>query len=233
MIYRDRADAGRFLATKLAKYAGNPDLVVLGLPRGGVPVAYEVASALRAPLDIFAVRKLGMPGQEEFAIGAIATGGVIVLNHKVVSAANLSAAQVDSIVARERVELQRREQAYRGDRPAAELRGHTVILVDDGLATGSSMWAAVTALRKLAPARVIVAVPVGSVATCAMFNEQTDETVCARAPVPFHAVGNWYADFGQTSDDEVRELLARAAKEYQRPEVDGVKSASSANAAKS
>jgi len=217
MIYRDRLEAGRFLAGKLTRYADQPEVIVLGLPRGGVPVAYEVARALHAPLDVFAVRKLGMPGQEEFAIGAVASGGVMVLNSQIVRALNLSELQIEQLAAKERAELERREHEYRGDRPPLELSGATAILVDDGLATGASMWAAVTALRRHKPARIIAAVPVGSFATCARFEEVTDETICARAPIPFNAVGNWYLDFSQTTDEEVRELLARAETEREGP----------------
>ena len=210
MFFQDRRDAGRVLAMKLRKYAGRPDVVVLALPRGGVPVAYEVAQALRVPLDVFLVRKLGVPGQEELAMGAIATGGVRVLNDDVVRTLGIPQEALDAVAAQEQRELGRRERAYRGDRPAPDVRGRTVILVDDGLATGSTMRAAVAALRRQGPARVIVAVPVGAPQTCAEFGAEADEAVCARTPEPFHAVGLWYDDFSQTTDEEVYELLGRA-----------------------
>jgi predicted phosphoribosyltransferase len=213
MLFRDRADAGRFLATKLMTYANRPDVLVLALPRGGVPVAYEVARTLRAPLDVFLVRKLGVPGHEELAMGALATGGLRVLNEDVVQALGIPEEVIASVVARERQELERRERLYRDDRPAPEVRGRVVILVDDGLATGSTMRAAVAALRQQRPARIVVAVPVGSPETCAELNAEADEAVCARTPEPFYAVGLWYDDFAQTTDDEVHDLLARAAGE--------------------
>jgi predicted phosphoribosyltransferase len=213
MLYPDRREAGRFLARQLMEYAGRPDVVVLGLPRGGVPVAYEVARALGAPLDVFLVRKLGLPGHEELAMGAIASGGVRVLNEDVVRALGISEDVVATVVAEELQELKRRERAYRGDRPAPDVRGKTVVLVDDGLATGSTMRAAVAALRRQGPARIVVAVPVGAPETCAEFQEEADEAVCAQTPDPFYAVGLWYRDFSQTTDDEVRELLEQAAEE--------------------
>jgi putative phosphoribosyl transferase len=210
MIFRDRIDAGRRLAEKLEHYAGRPDLLVLALPRGGVPVGYEVARALGAPLDVFLVRKLGVPGREELAMGAIASGGVRVLNEDVVSELGIPPQWVDIVATRELEELRRREAAYRDGRLAPEVRGKPVILVDDGLATGASMRAAVAALRKLGPAKIIVAVPVGAAQTCDEFRDVADEVVCAETPDPFYAVGSWYADFDQTTDEEVRELLARA-----------------------
>src|SRR5438128_166939 len=194
MYFRNRADAGRHLAARL-RYVANPDAVVLALPRGGVPVAFEVARALRAPLDIFLVRKLGVPGHEELAMGAIATGGVRVLNEDVVLALQISDDLLDAIAAKEQVELERRERAYRGDRLPPEVRGRTVILVDDGLATGSTMRAAVAALRQQRPARIVVAVPVGAPETCEEFQTEADEAVCAHTPEPFYAVGLWYTDF--------------------------------------
>jgi len=214
MIFRNRSDAGRQLANQLTAYANRPDVLVLALPRGGVPVAYEVARALNAPLDVFLVRKLGLPGHEELAMGAIATGGVRVLNEDVVRALDIRDDLIASVAAQQQRELQRRERAYRGDRPAPNVRGRTVILVDDGLATGSSMRAAVAALRRQEPARIIIAVPVGSPATCEEFQTEVDETVCARTPEPFYAVGAWYDDFSQTTDEEVHDLLGRAAEEY-------------------
>jgi predicted phosphoribosyltransferase len=211
MIFRDRYDAGRQLATRLTRYAGRPDVLVLALPRGGLPVAYEVARALGTPLDVFLVRKLGVPGREELAMGAIASGGVRVLNDEVVRALRIPEQIIDAVAAEEQAELERRERAYRDGRPAPDARGRTVILVDDGLATGSSMRAAVEALRLRGPVRVVVAVPVGAPETCAALGEIADEVVCAHEPEHFAAVGLWYADFSQTSDDEVRELLAQAA----------------------
>jgi predicted phosphoribosyltransferase len=213
MMFRDRADAGRRLAARLAPYADRADLLVLGLPRGGVPVAFEVARALRAPLDVFVVRKLGAPGHEELAMGAIATGGVRVLNAEVVRALGVDDAMIDGISAKERKELERRERAYRGDRPAPRVRGRTVIVIDDGLATGSTMRAAVCALREQGPARIVVAVPLGAAETCAELRTLADETVCLHTPEPFYAVGLWYDDFSQTTDDEVHDLLTRAAEE--------------------
>jgi putative phosphoribosyl transferase len=213
--FRDRADAGRILAADLSHYAGRTDVIVLALPRGGVPVANEVARAIGAPLDIFLVRKLGLPGQEEFAMGAIASGGVRLINNDVVRAYGVSAAQIESIVAAEQRELERRERAYRDGRPLPQIAGRTVILIDDGLATGFSMRAAVMALRADAPARVVVAVPVAARETCEEFPDLVDEIVCAETPDPFYAVGIWYEDFSQTTDREVHELL-RAAHSRQR-----------------
>jgi predicted phosphoribosyltransferase len=200
------------LAGKLAAYANRPDVVVLALPRGGVPVAYEVAKALHAPLDVFLVRKLGVPGHEEYAMGAVASGGVRVINRDVVEALGISDDVIEAVIAQEERELERRERAYRGDRPFPDLRGKTVILVDDGLATGSTMLAAATALRQQHPARLVVAVPVGSPETCNAFRDHVDEIVCAITPDPLYAVGLWYEDFSQTTDDEVRTLLADAQR---------------------
>ena len=208
--YRDRSEAGRYLAEKLADYVGRPDVLVLALPRGGVPVAYEVARALGAPLDVFLVRKLGVPGHEELAMGAIATGGVRVLNQRVLREAAIPPHEIEAVAAEEGRELARRERAYRGDRPPPGIRGKTVILVDDGLATGASMHAAVHALRQQGPRRVVVAVPVAAPETCEAFRAEVDEIVCAVTPELFYAVGLWYEDFSQTSDEEVRELLATA-----------------------
>jgi predicted phosphoribosyltransferase len=211
MFFRDRRDAGRKLAAQLAAYAGRPDVVVLALPRGGVPVAYEVAQALRAPMDVFLVRKLGLPGHEEFAMGAVATGGVRVLNPDIVENLYAPASVIDTVTQREQRELDRRERAYRGVRPPPDVRGKIVILVDDGLATGSTMRAAAAAVKQLQPARVVVAVPVASQATCDELRREADEVVCLVTPEPFYAVGLWYDDFSQTTDDEVRALLAAAA----------------------
>ena len=203
-------DAGQFLASKLGDYANRADVIVLGLPRGGVPVAYEVARKLHAPLDIFLVRKLGVPGHEELAMGAIASGGVRVLNHEVLSHLGIPEDIIDLVVASEQRELARREREYRGDRPPLDLRDRIVIVVDDGMATGSSMRAAVQALRQKQPQRIIVAVPVGARETCESFHGEVDTVaVCAVTPEPFTAVGLWYANFSQTTDDEVRELLDR------------------------
>ena len=210
--FLNRAEAGRFLAKKLASYAGRDDVIVLGLPRGGVPVAYEVAQRLRAPLDVFIVRKLGVPGFEELAAGAIASGGVRVLNEDVVRALPHADEIIESVTARETAELERREQSYRNGRPPPELRDRIVILVDDGLATGATMRAAVAALRRRGAAKIIVAVPVGAPETCRELEELVDEIVCAIAPEFFQAVGQYYEDFSQTSDEEVRDLLKRAAE---------------------
>jgi putative phosphoribosyl transferase len=208
--FRNRADAGRRLAAKLGAYAGRHDVIVLALPRGGVPVAAEVARALRAPLDVFVVRKLGLPGHEEYAMGAVASGGVRLLDERVIGGLGITRDQVERVTAAERVELDRRERSYRGTRPFPDLTGRTVILVDDGLATGSTMRAAVEALRREGPARLVVAVPVSAPETCDAFRDIVDEIVCAVTPELFHAVGLWYEDFSQTTDEEVRELLARA-----------------------
>ncbi len=212
MIFEDRAEAGYVLATKLRKYANRSDVVILALPRGGVPVGYAVAQELNAPLDIFAVRKLGVPGYEELAMGAIASGGVRVLNEVALEQIDISADAIDRVARREQAELERREHLYRGDRPPMNLRDQIVILIDDGLATGSTMRAAVRALRALQPARIVVAVPVGPRSSCAELMEEADEVVCAAMPEPFHGVGLWYRNFQQTTDDEVRGLLDRASK---------------------
>jgi putative phosphoribosyl transferase len=200
------------LAAELGAYRGRQDVVVLALPRGGVPVAFEVAEALDAPLDIFVVRKLGMPGHPEFAIGAIASGGVRVLSEDAIRWYGISSSQIEAVAAEELAELERREREYRQGRALTDLHGRTVILVDDGLATGSSMRAAVQAVRAHKPARVVVAVPVGAPSTCEEFADITDETVCARMPEPFSAVGLWYRDFSQTTDAEVGALLQEHAR---------------------
>jgi erythromycin esterase-like protein/predicted phosphoribosyltransferase len=209
--FRDRRDAGRQLAAKLTAYTNQPDVIVLGLPRGGVPVAGEVAEALGAPLDAFLVRKLGIPGHEELAMGAIASGGIHVLNEEVVEPLAIPAAVIDAVEAAERRELARRERLYRGGQGAPEVRDRTVILVDDGLATGSTMRAAARALRELHPSRLVAAVPVGSMTVCASLRDVVDEVVCAETPEPFFAVGVWYEDFGSTSDAEVQAVLRQAA----------------------
>ncbi len=212
--FSDRAEAGRLLAEKLQHYADQSDVLVLGLPRGGVPVAFEVARALGVPMDVFIVRKLGTPGQRELAMGAIASGGVRVLNQDVVSMLGIRDDVIDRVTTEERQELERRERAYRGDRPALDLKDRTVILVDDGLATGSSMHAATAAARQKQPSRIVVAVPVAPPSTLLEFEKEADETVCVSAPrEPFEGVGRWYLDFSQNTDEEVRELLGRAARE--------------------
>jgi len=220
MIYSNRSEAGKFLAALLTSYADRDDVLVLALPRGGVPVAFEVAKELRAPLDIFLVRKLGLPGHEELAIGAIATGGVRVLNDDVVDYLGISDDVIDSIAAKELRELERRERAYRGDRREPNVRGKTVVLVDDGLATGSTMRAAASALRQQAPARIVVAVPVSAPQTCDEYRMGVDEIICAATPKRFYGVGRWYRDFSQTSDDEVRELLKRSRSEQREVETE-------------
>lgn len=207
--FADRRQAGKKLANQLASYANRSDVLVLALPRGGVPVAFEVARALRAPLDVFLVRKLGVPGHEELAMGAIATGGVRVLNEDVTSQMQISSSAIDEVAGREEQELKRRERLYRGERAAPSAQGRTVILIDDGLATGSTMRAAATALRKMQPSKIIVGVPVAAAETCADLRNEVDEVVCGATPEPFIAVGAWYSDFEQTSDEEVRELLRR------------------------
>lgn len=208
--FHDRADAGRVVAADLAAYAGRPDLLVLALPRGGVPVAYEVARALGAPLDVFIVRKLGLPGHEEFAMGAIASGGIRLINEEVVREFGVTEAEIAAVSEAEAMELERRERQYRRDRPRPTIEGRTVILVDDGLATGATMHAAVLALREERPARLIVAVPVAAADTCDAFREIVDDIVCAETPAPFYAVGLWYEDFSQTTDEEVQNLLNRS-----------------------
>src|SRR2546429_6513850 len=214
-VFENRAEAGRQLAEKLDKYAGRDDVIVLGLPRGGVPVAYEVAKRLHAPLDVFIVRKLGVPGFEELAAGAIASGGVRVLNEDVMRAIPHADQAIETVTARETAELQRREQLYRGDRPPPELRDRIAILVDDGLATGATMRAAVKALRQREAAKIVVAVPVGPPDTCHEIEEQADETICLNMPEFFQAVGQYYEDFSQTTDEDVRELVGRAPGEPQ------------------
>jgi predicted phosphoribosyltransferase len=211
-LFLDRRDAGRRLAQKIAGYSNRPDVLVLALPRGGVPVAYEVARALNAPLDVFVVRKLGVPGYEELAMGAVATGGVRVLNNEIVEGLGIPASMIDAVAARERQELARRERLYRDGRPQPDVRGRTVILVDDGLATGATMHAVIEALRQQGPERIVVAVPTASPDTCEEMKRRADEVICAITPEPFHAVGRWYQEFSQTTDEEVRELLARQNK---------------------
>ncbi len=213
ILYRDRLEAGRILATKLTAYADRKDVVVLALPRGGVPVAFEVAKALQAPLDVFVVRKLGVPGHEELAMGAIATGGMYVVNEHVVHMLAIPDSVIEEVAEREQKELERREQLYRDDLPPPDVRDRTIILVDDGLATGSTMRAAIAALRKQHPAHIIVAVPVAAPVVRDEFKAEVDEIVCASTPEPFFGVGYWYEDFSQTSDEEVHDLLALSEQE--------------------
>jgi predicted phosphoribosyltransferase len=208
--FENRSEAGKALAHLLAEYAGRKDVIVLALPRGGVPVGYEVATALGVPLDVFLVRKLGVPGYEELAMGAIASGGIRVLNADVVASLRIPSKVIEAVTVAEERELQRRERQYRGDRPTPEVQGRTVILVDDGLATGASMRAAVQALRQMGPQRIVVAVPTAPAEACAELRPLVDEVVCVMTPEPFGGVGLWYRDFSQTSDEEVRRLLAES-----------------------
>ena len=211
MLFQDRSNAGRMLASRLKQFANRPDVVVLALPRGGVPVGYEVAKDLNVPLDVFIVRKLGVPGHEELAMGAIASGGVLLLNNHVVRALGIPESVINSAAAKEERELERREREYRDGRSPLDVQGKTVILVDDGLATGSSMRAAVQALKRKGASHIVVAVPVASSRTCEEFEPEVDQVICAATPEPFWAVGQWYTDFSQTGDEEVRDLLRRAA----------------------
>jgi putative phosphoribosyl transferase len=215
MIFQNRIEAGRKLAEKLTEYANRDDLLILALPRGGVPVAFEVAQKLNAPLDVFLVRKLGVPGYEELAMGAIASGGVRVLNKRTVDYLNIPEKVIERVAEKEQRELERREKAYRDNRPAPEVRGKIVILIDDGLATGATMRAAAIALKAQNPAKVVIAVPVSSPETCAEFAAEVDAIVCAATPEPFEGVGKWYEDFSQTTDEEVCELLKISGKVLQ------------------
>jgi putative phosphoribosyl transferase len=208
--YKDRVQAGQYLAKKLEHYSNDPDTIVLGLPRGGVVVAYEVAQKLQLPLDIFLVRKLGVPGYEELAMGAIASGGEQVINEDVIRMIHISPDMIEAAVNKEEKELERREKAYRGNRPELEIKSKNIILVDDGLATGATMRAAITALYKQRPRKIIMAVPVASSETCENFRSKVDELVCAMTPAYFHAVGEWYEDFLQNTDEEVQQLLHKA-----------------------
>jgi putative phosphoribosyl transferase len=205
----NRKDAGQQLARHLGRYIDQTDVLVLGLPRGGIPVGAEIAKLLHAPLDVFLVRKLGVPGQEELAMGAIASGGVRVLNEEVIRQIGITSETIEQVTQIERAELKRREEAYRGDRPTLDARGKTVILVDDGLATGASMYAALLAIREQHPARIVVAVPVAAPETFHAFQALVDEMICALTPTPFYGVGAWYEDFSQVSDEQVRALLDR------------------------
>ncbi len=209
-LFQDRAEAGRRLAAELSAYASDPDVVVLALPRGGVPVAFEVAEVLGAPLDVFLVRKIGVPGNEELALGAIASGGTGAFNHGLIEALGLSSAMVERLVAEERRELERRQRVYRGDRDPLSVVGRTVILVDDGMATGASMLAAVAALRPQQPARIIIAIPVAAASTCDEIRPEVNALVCLAKPELFSAVGQWYEEFSQVTDDEVCYLLKQA-----------------------
>jgi len=211
VYFLDRTDAGQVLARGLQQYKNQPDVLILGLPRGGVPVAYEVARELNAPLDVFIVRKLGVPGHEELGMGAIATGGVRILHEGILRELGISEQTIDAVSERERAELERRERLYRSDRPAPTIKGRTVVIIDDGSATGSTMKAAIQAVRQQDPRRLIVAVPTAPSETCEQLKESADEVVCALTPEPFVAVGSSYADFSQTTDEEVRELIASAA----------------------
>ena len=210
---KDRAEAGRLLAEKLKHYANRPEVIVLALPRGGVPVAFEIAKRLDAPLDVFIVRKLGVPWQQELALGAIATGGVRVLNDEVVKAYGITDDEVALVEVKEKKELERRQRAFRGERADPEVRGRTVILVDNGVATGTTMLAAIAALRKMQPARIVIAVAVAPRSTYGELKAEADEVVCILTPERFYAVGQWYEDFEPTSDEEVRDLLARAVEQ--------------------
>lgn len=217
-LFRDRKDAGRKLAQKLTAYTGRSDVIVLALPRGGVPVAYEVALALRVPMDIFIVRKLGWPGHEEMAIGAIASGGVKVLNEDIVQYLNIPEALIDAVAQRELRELERRERAYRGNRPPLEVKGCIVIVIDDGLATGASMRAAIVGLRAHSPAQIVIAVPTSALETCEALEPEVDHIICATTPEPFYGVSRWYEDFSPTTDEEVRMLLQDANRQPQHRE---------------
>ena len=211
--YSNRSEAARLLAQALQPYAGGSDMLILGLPRGGVPVAYEVAQTLKAPLDLMLVRKLGVPGHEELAMGAIATGGIRVLNAEVIERLGISDTEVERIAAREQQELQRRDRVYRGHRPPPDMEGRCVILVDDGLATGATMRSAIAAVRQQKPARLVVAVPVAPLHTVARLREEADEVVCPATPEPFFSIGRWYEDFAPVTDEDVRVLLEQAWRE--------------------
>src|SRR5258705_11009881 len=218
-LFRDRREAGRVLAEKLTTYANRSDGLVLALPRGGVPVGYEVAGAVDKPMDVFVVRKLGVPGYEELAMGAVATGGILVLNDQLVTRLGIPDHVIDVVAAREQQELARRERLYRGGRPSPQVRARTGILVDDGLATGATMHAAIQALRQQQPARIAVAVPTAAPETCEELRTEVDDVICAITPEPFHAVGLWYRDFAQTTDEEVRDLLALRNMQERSEEV--------------
>jgi putative phosphoribosyl transferase len=216
MVFPDRAEAGRELLKRLAAYEKRRDVLVLGIPRGGVPVAFEVAAGLHAPLDVFIVRKLGVPGREELAFGAIASGGIRFLDTEIVEAVGISELEIELITAKERQELDRRELAYRGGQAPLAVEGQTVILVDDGIATGSSMQVAITALRQMKPSRLVVAVPVAPVSTCRRLRRQVDDLICVHMPTSFNAIGEFYEDFSQISDQSVTDLLHEATQELAR-----------------
>jgi len=212
MIFANRKEAGQKLAQRLRKYANRGDVIVLGAPRGGVPVAFEIATDLKAPLDVFVLRKLGVPGREELAFGAIASGGVRILNRDIVEGLGITGLDIERVTRAENQELERRERAYRGGKPPLEISGLTVILVDDGVATGSTMKAAIRALRQMKPARIVIAVPVAPPSTCNQLQFEADELVCLEMPEPFYGVGQFYSDFSQVSDEEVKELLDTASQ---------------------
>jgi len=211
-FFNDRTDAGRRLAKRLSEYANRPDVLILALPRGGVPVAFEVAKALNVKMDVFIVRKLGVPGNEELAMGAIASDNIRVLNEDIVRSFQIPQKVINEVAANELRELERRERLYRGNRPKPNISGSTVILIDDGLATGATMRAAVAAVKTKNPAKVVIAVPTAAPDTCSAFGKEVDEVICVATPEPFYGVGAWYEDFSQTTDKEVCELLGRAAK---------------------
>ena len=212
MIFANRKEAGQKLAIRLRKYADRSDIVVLGAPRGGVPVAFEIAADLKAPLDVFVLRKLGVPGREELAFGAIASGGVRILNRDIVEGLGITGLDIERVTRAEKEELERRERTYRGGKAPLNVSGLTVILVDDGIATGSTMKAAVRALRQMKPARIVIAVPVAPPSTCNQLRSEADELVCLETPQPFYGVGQFYSDFSQVSDEEVKELLDTASR---------------------
>ena len=213
MIFANRTEAGQKLALRLKQYANRDDVIVLGAPRGGVPIAFKIATDLRAPLDVFMLRKLGVPGREEFAFGAIASGGVRILNRETVEGLGITRETIERVTAAEEQELERRERAYRGGRPPLNLIGRTVILVDDGIATGASMEAAIRALRQMNPVRIVIAVPVAPADTCGRIRSEVDDFVCLEMPKPFFGVGQFYDDFSQVSDEEVKDLLDNAARQ--------------------
>jgi putative phosphoribosyl transferase len=217
MIFANRTEAGQELALRLRKYAYRDDVIVLGAPRGGVPIAFEVATALRAPLDVFVLRKLGVPGREEFAFGAIASGGVRILDRRTIEGLGITGLDIERVTRAEKQELERRERAYRGGRSPLDVSGLTVILVDDGIATGSSMRAAIRALRQMKPARIVIAVPVAPPSTCSQIQFEADELVCLEMPEPFYGVGQFYDDFTQVSDEEVKNLLDTASRQRCEP----------------
>ena len=218
--FRDRAEAGRLLASELVRYVGHSEVLILALPRGGVPVAFEIARALHAPLDVFLVRKLGVPGREELAMGAVATGNVRILQSDVIEAFGIPQSIIEAVTAEELTEIARRERVYRGDRPSPEVRARTIVLVDDGLATGSTMRAAVAALKQQHPERITVAVPVAARGVCEEFEREVDEIICLRTPTSFYAVGLWYERFPQLTDEEVREFLRKAEESWASPNSD-------------